>query len=281
MRHDTFPARRSARAAALALGLLAGTTSLLAQGTPSDAVMRGFKPSSEYDLTVAGKTIPTAQIFVNTSIPGYLILSSSLSSPVLLLPREGSAKTVSIMKVAKQPDGSVDLLADAVLSPAGQFKLIKENIVFMLDKKTISLNPKPPILGARKNAELKAQLPEYARGAKSYTPNAAAVAALKKETDAVVVKIYFGSWCPHCREHVPFLLRVEDDVKNPKIQFQYYGLPQDFNDPEAKRLGIKGVPTGIVYVNGKEAGRLSGAGWSSPEVLISKILASPAAQAKK
>jgi len=95
-----------------------------------------------------------------------------------------------------------------------------------------------------------------------------------------VVRIYFGSWCPHCREHVPFLLRVEDDVKNPKIQFQYYGLPPGLDDPEAKKLGIKGVPTGIVYVNGKEVGRLTGAGWNTPEVLLSKILAPTAAQAK-
>jgi thiol-disulfide isomerase/thioredoxin len=95
-----------------------------------------------------------------------------------------------------------------------------------------------------------------------------------------VVKIYFGSWCPHCREHVPFLLRVEDEVKNPKIQFQYYGLPRDFNDPEAKRLAIKSVPTGIIYVGGREVGRLAGAGWSTPEVLLSKILAAPTAQVK-
>src|SRR6185312_12098973 len=59
------------------------------------------------------------------------------------------------------------------------------------------------------------------------------------------------------------LLKVEDQVQNPKLRFEYFGLPRDFNDPEAKKAGIHSVPTGIVYVNGREAGRITGEG-SSP-----------------
>jgi hypothetical protein len=40
------------------------------------------------------------------------------------------------------------------------------------------------------------------------------------------------------------------------------------------------VPTGIVYVNGKEAGRIVTNDWSSPELSLDKILAAPAARGK-
>ena len=103
--------------ALLALPLLAH-----AQGVvPSDAVLRGFQPSGEFVLIVDGVPVPAAEIYQNDKLPGMLILTSALPSPVLLSPRTGQAETVNLMKVSKQKDGSVDLLADAVLSPIGQF----------------------------------------------------------------------------------------------------------------------------------------------------------------
>ena len=67
----------------------------------------------------------------------------------------------------------------------------------------------------------------------------------------------------------------ENEIKNPKIKFEYYGLPKPpdaWKDPEVKRLGVTGVPTGVVYVNGIQAGRLEKAAWNAPEVELSKIL---------
>ena len=119
----------------------------------------------------------------------------------------------------------------------------------------MSLDPKPALRGLRKGADLLASIPEYVRNSKGYTPNAAAIAALKKaDRKPVTVHVVFGSWCPHCRQHVPLMLRVENEVKNPNIKFEYYGIdnpPDGWKDPEVKRLGIKGIPTAIVYVNGR------------------------------
>jgi thiol-disulfide isomerase/thioredoxin len=248
---------------------------------PSDSVLRGFQPSGEYTLIVDGVPEPGAEIYQNDKIPAMLILTSALPSPVMLSPRSGQAETVNLMKVSKQKDGSVDLLADAVLAPLGQFTTEGENVSFLFKGKKVRLNPRPALLGVKSNADLKGYLPDYVRNAKNYTPNAAAVADLKKLGTPVTVRVYFGSWCPHCRQHVPLLLKVEDQVQNPKIHFEYFGLPRDFNDPEAKKAGIHSVPTGIVYVNGKEAGRITGEGWNSPEVLLDRIIAGPAAKPVK
>ncbi len=276
---------RSVVLAALALAVLAASSVSHAQGVPSDSVLRGFQPSGEYALIVDGVPVPKAEIYHNEKIPAILVLTSALPAPVLLTPRAGTVETVHIMKIAKQPNGTVDLLADAVLAPLGQFQMAGENVKFAYEGRKVSLNPKPPLTGLRKGAELKAHNPQYVRTAAGYKPNGAAIAALKKEPNPVVVRVFFGSWCPHCRQHVPYILRVEDELKGSKVQFEYLGLPQPpqaWQHPEVKRLKIGGVPTGIVYVNGKEVGRISGeAAWDAPEVLLSKLVNGPAAKGGK
>ncbi|HKI05210.1 MAG TPA: thioredoxin family protein [Thermoanaerobaculia bacterium] len=274
--------KRSAVLAALALALLALPAVTRSQGVPSDNVLRGFMPSGEYVLFVNGKPVG-AEVYQNDKIPAILVMSSTLPSPVLLTPRAGTAETVHIMKVAKQPNGSVDLLADAVLAPIGQFKMAGENVGFTYEGRKVSLNPKPPLVGLRKGAELKQHNPQYMRTASTYTPNVAAIASLKKIPKPVRVRVFFGSWCPHCREHVPFILKVEDQLQGSPVKFEYVGLqrpPDAWKDPEVKRLKVNGVPTGIVYRDGKEIGRILGESWSAPELQLNKIV-NGTAQASK
>jgi thiol-disulfide isomerase/thioredoxin len=258
----------------LAILLLAAAAAVPAHGqaVPSDAVLRGFQRIGDYVLLVNGREDKGAEIYQNSKIPAYLILASALPSPVLMTPRAGTVETVNLMKVAKQKDGSVDLLADASLAPQGKFQIDGEKVVFTSEGKQVSLNPNPPLLGIKKNADLKAHNPEYARTAQGYNPNPAVLAALKKEAQPVTVRVFFGSWCPHCRQHVPLLLKVEDQLGASKIHFEYYGLPRDFKDPEAQRMKIKGVPTAVIYVNGRETGRMEGNDWTVPEASLSKLL---------
>ena len=276
MMHD----RASFRGAALLAFALAAVLLPLparAQGTPSDSVLRGFAPNGEYTLMVAGKEDKGAQIYRSDSVPAYLIISSALPSPVLLTPRDGmKAQTVSLMKVAKQPNGSVDLLADAVLKPQGVFQVTGERVNFTSEGRQASLVPRPPLVGLKKAAELKAHSPEYVVSASAYKPNAQALAALRKQVQPVRVRVVFGSWCPHCKEMVPHLLRIEDEVKGSKIQFEYFGLPKPpaaWQDPEVQKLQVRAVPTAIIYNSGgKEIGRLVENDWNSPEAALSRVL---------
>jgi len=273
---------RSTILAVLAAASLAAAA--LAQGVPSDATLRGFQPTSEYILLVNGDPVPAAEIYKNDQVPAILILTSALPSPMLMTPRSGNVETVNLMKVAKQKDGTVDLLADAVLAPAGAFQLDGANPTFTYQGKKVSLTPRPALRGLRKGSELLASIPEYVRNSSGYKPNAAAVAALKADRKPVTVHVVFGSWCPHCRQHVPLMLRVENEVRNPNIKFEYYGIdnpPDGWKDPEVKRLGVKGIPTAIVYVNGVQAGRIEGAtDWEAPEVALSKVINGPAGKGK-
>ena len=259
--------RISSLSAVLAAAVLVTALPARAQ----DAI-RGFQKTGEYLLMVNGKVDKGAEVYLNTSVPAYLVIPTALPSPVLLTPRAGTVETVSIMKIAKQQDGSADLLAGARLASQGKFKLDGERVLFTSEGKPASLNPKPPLLGVKKAADLKAHSPEYVRTAQGYKPNAQAIATIKKQAQPVRILVFFGSWCPHCREHLPFLMKVEDEIKGSKVQVDYYGIPRDFKDPEVKRLNVRSVPTAVVYVNGKETGRIQGDEWSAPEAALNRIL---------
>ncbi len=265
--------RSALSAAALALALLAAVApAVQSQGVPSDSVLRGFQPMGDYLLIVNGK--PVAGEIYQSEMPAVLVISSSMASPILLTPRAGTVQTVPIMKIAKQKDGSVDLLADAVLGTVGPFQQSGDNVSFNYQGKSVSLNPKPPLVGRHASQALTTHNPSYARTASTYKPNGAAMASLKKAKPAVV-RVYFGSWCPHCRQHVPFMLKIEEQLKGSQVKFEYFGLkkpPEGWNDPEIKKLNVRGVPTGIVYMGGKEVGRITGEGWDAPELQLNRIL---------
>jgi thiol-disulfide isomerase/thioredoxin len=269
----------STRGALLVVALLAGLAlrpprPLAAQLAPGSGEMRDFQRISDYVLSVNGKDVPS-EIYQSQSAAALLVLSSALPSPVLLSPGRGDAETVNLMKVAKKPDGSIDLLAGAVLAAQGPIEFQDEEVGFKADGKTALLKPTPPLLGMHRADEVTAHNPEYVPRAAAYTPNPQAVAALRKELRPVTVRIFFGSWCPHCREMVPHAIKLEQQLKGTNVHFEYFGLPPRFgNESAARNNAISGVPTGIVYVGGKEIGRLVGNTWLSPETTLVTILTS-------
>ena len=265
--------RRRLALVALALATTGGAA---AQRVGSDSVLRDFQRNWDYLLSVDGKDVPGAEIYLAERVPAFLILTSSFASPILLTPRTGNVETVHIMKVLKKPDGSIDLMADAVLSASGKFTLEGENVTFAVGAKKAKLTPKPPLLGMKKSGDLKTHSPGYVKTAQAYAPNPSAMAALKKESKQVVVRVFFGSWCPHCKSHIPYILRIEDELKSGAIRFEYFGLPRGLDTPEAQRQNIREVPQAIVLAGGREIGRIKGtADWEAPEVKLSRLLAIP------
>jgi thiol-disulfide isomerase/thioredoxin len=257
------------------LAFLALSRALAAQGVPLDSVHRNFEPNGEHQLLVDGKVIADAEIFKNSKLPAYLVISSALPSPVLLTPRAHTVEAVPLAKISRQADGTVGLLADAALTLLGEFKLDGGSVVFSYEKRHASLVPKPPLLGLHSAGDLDANDPSYPRNAAEYHPSATAIAALVAQPAAVTVRVYFGSWCPHCREHVPRMLAVEEALAGSRVQVEYFGLPvppEAWSDPEAQKLQIASVPTAIVYVEGKKVGRLVGADWNAPEVELARLV---------
>jgi thiol-disulfide isomerase/thioredoxin len=268
------PIRTLAPRAAVVLAL-AVVSVLPAAAQPADAVLRDFQPSGDYIVVIDGTEAPKAELYQSQVVPGFLIVANQLASPTLVLPREQSVQTVSFMKLIKRDDGVIDIGADAQLTPVGPFQVQGDGVLFTVDGKQVALRQRPFLLGLQQLGDMLAHSPDYRRKAAAYEPDAGVVKAIRDlDGKQVKVRVYFGSWCHFCKEYVPKMLRVAEQLEGSKIAFEFYGLPQGFGDePIAKRDDIHGVPTGIVYVGGKEVGRIESQQWTDPEGALRDIVA--------
>lgn len=256
------------------IGLLAAVP-VLAQQIPTDPVLNGFVPSGEWVLQKDGQPVPGSQVFLSERAGMVLLVDApGLGDPLLLSPRKNQAvEAVPGQKVIENPDGSRDLLSDATLSDRGRFQVESREIEFAVDGSAYTLSEAPYSLGSISAEELLEKDPGYAYRARTYSPSKPMLQRLRSVSQPTTVVVYFGSWCPFCRHHVPKALRLAQELEGSKIQFEFYGLPHGFgDDARAKQYDIRGVPTGIVYQGGKEIGRISGAQWNIPELTLKKML---------
>jgi thiol-disulfide isomerase/thioredoxin len=267
-----MPRRLSCLIAAIPLVVALSSAPSRAQG--ADSYYSGFEPSGDWLLSVDGQEQPKARIFDAQRGTLVLVLSSAFASPVLVQIGDRSVSTVDLMKVADRSDGRIDLLADAVLDRVGSFTIEgQDEAHFSVEGKQVVLKRNPWLLGLQKGEDVLAHSAAYQWRAKRFEPLADAISTLRGEKRKVRVLTFFGSWCPHCKEHLPLLLKVEQRLSDSHIQFDYYGLPSPFNnEPEAARWGVQAVPTAIVFVDGKEVGRIPAMEWSNPESALALIL---------
>lgn len=259
-------------AALLAAVLLLALAPLGAEAQQTDAILRNFQLTGDYILEIGGEEKPKAEVYIAEQVPAILVVANELASPTLLLPREQAVQTVSFMKVVTKTNGSADILADAELTPAGAFRMQGQSVAFTVDGIEATLKPRPPLLGEQDLADMMGYSPAYRRSASSYEPDAGALRSLEGAGD-VRVRVYFGSWCGFCKQYVPRMLKVAEELEDSPVSFEFYGLPQGFGDePMAKRDDVHGVPTGIVYRNGKEIGRLEAADWQRPEAVLQRLV---------
>jgi thiol-disulfide isomerase/thioredoxin len=245
------------------------------QAAPAGA-LADFQPVT-YRFEVGGRPLSDAEVYQSRSTGSMLILSGELEAPVLIRLREGSVETVNLMKIDKKPDGSVTLLQDPTLSSLGSYRLTSDRtgVGFDLGGKEAVLREKPHLLGDQNLADMQNYSLEYVRGADAYTPSNPVVAKLRTQPEDVQVVVFFGSWCSACKQMVPRIMKVDEQLDGSKIEIDYYGLPQGHGfseDAKASAMGISSVPTGVVFLNGKEVGRISGNGWKIPELAINNVL---------
>ena len=247
----------------------AGGGRAAADAAGAENVYTGFQIVGDFIVEIDGKEWPRAEVYQSDRARAYLILAASLPAPVMVEVATQQVTALNLMKVAKQPDGSVDLLPDAKLAPQGGFTVAGQEVSFRAQGRAVRLKSRPWLLGRQTTQEMLDHNPEYIRRAKAYVPMAAVVQQLEAVRSEVEVKVFFGTWCPHCKEHVPLVLRLAQELAGSKVKFAYYGLPSPFKDePEATKWNVTGVPTAIVLVGGKEIGRVPTAGWAHPEAAI-------------
>ena len=66
-----------------------------------------------------------------------------------------------------------------------------------------------------------------------------------------VVLFFTAGWCPDCRFIMPAMPEIEQDFSD----YTFYEVDRDENIDLAAELNVFGIPSFIVYDNGKEIGR--------------------------
>lgn len=66
-----------------------------------------------------------------------------------------------------------------------------------------------------------------------------------------VVLFFTAGWCPDCRLIKPAMPEIEQDFSD----YTFYEVDRDENIDLAAELNVFGIPSFIVYDNGKEIGR--------------------------
>ncbi len=74
----------------------------------------------------------------------------------------------------------------------------------------------------------------------------------------VNITVILGTWCSDSRREVPRFFKVADALKIPEDHVKVIFVDRDKTAPgiDLTNLNIERVPTFIVYVSGKEAGRI-------------------------
>ncbi len=244
------------------------------QEIPPDAVLQGFEPTGAYDLQIDGTVDSAARLFEAQRAGSVLLIQSdSFPDPVLLTPRSKQVELVAAAKVVEREDGRIDILSDAAPESQGEFSIDNGEVVFAVGDHSARLVQRPYLLGLQTGSAMVEHDASYGFRAGEYKPSGPMIRNLAAVDSPVRIRVYFGSWCPHCKEMVPKALSVEKALAGSNLSFEYYGLPRPFGDePEALKADIRAVPTGVVYRDGKEIGRLEGGSWKIPELALKRLL---------
>ncbi|KRL38598.1 thioredoxin [Liquorilactobacillus uvarum DSM 19971] len=73
-----------------------------------------------------------------------------------------------------------------------------------------------------------------------------------KLSDGTYVLFFTADWCPDCRFIKPAMPQIEEEYKD----YTFIQVDRDENIKLCQELGIMGIPSFLVYRDGKESARL-------------------------
>ena len=259
----------------IALGCFAAlvTSAVAQQPLSSTPASPSFRQIGQYALEVDGKPAPDAAFFHSLASGSILIRTSQVPGFLELQPRGRVIQTYAAEAFHTNTNGTLDKLPSAKALDSTAFQLVDQLPQFEAGGHRLVVREKPPLLGPQTAQGILAHDPTYGLRAKLYQPQPDYVGMLEQVTEPVRVKVFFATWCNVCTELMPNVLRVEQELADSNIRFEYYGIPRNLDDPEVKRHQITGnLPTGIVYVGDKEVQRIVGYSWRFPDMSLRNLV---------
>lgn len=98
----------------------------------------------------------------------------------------------------------------------------------------------------------------YATGKKFYTPDPAAINALKKNADSIQLVVFMGTWCEDSHFVIPKLFVLVEAAGFPKDRISLIAADRNKKTLShlAEAFNLENVPTIVVMKKGKEIGRV-------------------------
>jgi len=255
------------------MAILAGA--LLAAAAPARATVITCRPTWDFSVEVEGSYPRDAQ-FYRADERGKFLIDIPACKDGLLMDL-GSRKIFAVPRVLMtSADGTVQVRDLPSGGAAYAFSVEGPVIQFSAENKKVRILPvlmRPPVTGPVEIDALVADRPEYRAGMKNYSTHPESIAAMNKFSKTVELECFFATWCGHCKEYMPKLLRVLQDAKNPKIKTNLIGVPKNFGKEPGPWDGknVAMIPTIIVRVDGKEITRLGTHPEATPEVELAGI----------
>ncbi len=130
--------------------------------------------------------------------------------------------------------------------------------LFLFPALGVVLRGSPELLGPTQREDILKHNPEWEALVASYNPKPEVIEQLRNLRLEVQVEVFMGTWCTDSRDHVTEYFKILDLTDNPMIRSSYFGIPEDKAKRAAyfKGRAVEKLPTFIVYVDGKEKGRI-------------------------
>ncbi|MBO9699508.1 MAG: thioredoxin family protein [Sporocytophaga sp.] len=106
--------------------------------------------------------------------------------------------------------------------------------------------------------EVDANFPWFSEGYKVYKPDSTVIKAISDKGSKLTFIVFGGTWCGDTKRELPRFYKVTDQANIKSERITLYLLNHDKKSPEKleKKYKIHSIPTFIIFVNGKEAGRI-------------------------
>ncbi|WP_212001400.1 thioredoxin family protein [Chitinophaga sp. HK235] len=112
----------------------------------------------------------------------------------------------------------------------------------------------------------------FYKGVNKYQPNDNMLNYIKANRSNYNLVVVMGTWDETSRKVVPELFKVMITAGSPEDQVLMFGADQKFQTDAPTDYKVKKLPTVIVFRDGAEVGRISGAPKESIESDLSRIL---------
>jgi len=101
-------------------------------------------------------------------------------------------------------------------------------------------------------------LPDWARAARAYEPNYRAIDGLHDFGKSARIRVFLGTWDENGKAPIAAFIKTIEMAFNPAIEVEWIGVSRNLKEPAEtlRAYGVDKVPTFIVWVDGKERGRI-------------------------